>query len=228
MTMAHLLDRPIWTSLLSRHAALAEGGRLAKRYPADMSAFAATGDETAESIAALGELARPGGTLLLVQKDAPVLPAGFAAEVRATLVQMVADGPVKFADDGRIRPLGRGDAADMLELATLTKPGPFSLRAQDFGPFWGIRENGRLIAMAGQRMGQEGFRELSGVCTHPDTQGRGLGRLMSLYGARQIQEAGDTAYLHAYATNAPAIRLYESIGFRLRETMNMAIIRREG
>lgn len=228
MTMTHLLDRPIWTSLLSRHAALAEGGRLAKRYPADMSAFAATGDETAESIAALGELARPGGTLLLVQKEAPVLPAGFAAEVRATLVQMVADGPVTFADDGRIRPLGRGDAADMLELATLTKPGPFSLRAQDFGPFWGIRENGRLIAMAGQRMGQEGFRELSGVCTHPDAQGRGLGRLMSLYGARKIQEAGDTAYLHAYATNTPAIRLYESIGFRLRETMNMAIIRREG
>lgn len=228
MTMAHLLDRPIWTSLLSRHAQLAEGGQLAKRYPADMSAFAATGDETAESIAALGGLAGPGGTLLLVQKDTPVLPAGFAAEVQATLVQMVADGPVTFADEERIRPLGPADAADMLELAQLTKPGPFSLRAQDFGPFWGIRENGRLIAMAGQRMGQDGFRELSGVCTHPDAQGRGLGRLMSLYGARRIQEAGDIAYLHAYTTNTPAIRLYELIGFKLRETMNMAIIRMEG
>lgn len=228
MTMAHLLDRPIWTTLNSRHAALAEGGRLAKRYPADMSAFAGTGEETPESIAALGELAEPGGTLLLVQKDALAFPAGFEAITQATLVQMVADSAVAFADDERIRPLGPADAADMLELAQLTKPGPFSLRAQDFGPFWGIREEGRLVAMAGQRLGQEGFRELSGVCVHPDEQGQGLGRLMSLYGARKIQEAGDTAYLHAYATNAPAIRLYESIGFQLRETMNMAIIRREG
>jgi len=226
MTMAHLLDRPIWTTLNSRHAALAEGGRLAKRYPADMSAFAATGDETAESIVALGELAVPGGTLLLVQKHPIAMPIGFEATTQATLVQMITDGPVAVADDERIRPLGRADAADMLELATLTKPGPFSLRAQDFGPFWGIRESGRLIAMAGQRLGQAGLRELSGVCTHPDAQGRGLGRLMSLYGTRKIQEAGDTAYLHAYATNTPAIRLYESIGFRVRETMNMAVIRK--
>lgn len=224
--MAHLLDRPIWTTLVSRHAALAEGGALAKRYPADMSAFAATGDETRESIAALGELAEPGGTLLLVQKDPLAFPDGFEPATQATLVQMVADAPVAFADDARIRPLGPPDAADMLELATLTKPGPFSLRAQDFGPFWGIRENGRLIAMAGQRLGPNGLRELSGVCTHPDVQGRGLGRLMSLYGTRKIQEAGESAFLHAYATNTPAIRLYESIGFRLRETMNMAAIRR--
>lgn len=224
--MAHLLDRPIWTSLVSRHAALAKGGALAKRYPADMSAFAATGDETRESIAALGELAEPGGTLLLVQKDPLAFPHGFEPATQATLVQMVADAAVAFADDERIRPLGRADAADMLELATLTKPGPFSLRAQDFGPFWGIRESGRLIAMAGQRLGPNGLRELSGVCAHPDVQGRGLGRLMSLYGTRKIQEAGDTAFLHAYATNAPAIRLYESIGFRLRETMNMAAIRK--
>ena len=103
MTMTHLLDRPIWTTLTSRHAALAEGGRLAKRYPADMSAFAATGDETAESITALGALAEPGGTLLLVQKDPVVLPGGFEAVTRATLVQMVADAPVAFADDERIR-----------------------------------------------------------------------------------------------------------------------------
>lgn len=226
--MDHRLDRPIWTSLVSRHAALAEGGALAKRYPADMSAFAATGDETAESIAALGDLAGAGGTVLLVQKEALVFPAGFVAEVQATLVQMVADGPVTAPDDPRIRPLGRADAADMLELAQLTKPGPFSLRAQAFGPFWGIRDNGRLVAMAGQRLGQEGFRELSGVCVHPDLQGQGLGRLMSLYVARQIQAAGDTAYLHAYATNATAIRLYESIGFRLRERMNMAMLRKGG
>ncbi len=148
--------------------------------------------------------------------------------MRATLVQMVAEEPEQAVADERIVRLGPEDAQDMLDLATLTKPGPFTLRAQDFGPFWGIRSGGRLVAMAGQRLGQPGFRELSGVCTHPDTRGQGLGRLMSLFGMARIREAGDVPYLHAYATNAAAIGLYGSIGFRQRATMNMAVMRKAG
>jgi len=163
-----------------------------------------------------------------VQADPIPLPEGFEATLRATLVQMVAQGPVQPPADARIVRLGPEDARDMLDLATLTKPGPFTLRAQDFGPFWGIRSGGRLVAMAGQRLGQVGFRELSGVCTHPDVRGQGLGRLLSLFGMERIREAGDVPYLHAYATNAAAIGLYESIGFRLRTTMNMAVIRKAG
>lgn len=226
--MKHVLDRPIWTALNSRHAPLAEGGALAKRYPAAVSAFAATGDETPESIAALGALAAPGETLIVVQAAPIELPSGYEAMMRATLVQMVAEEPEQAVADERIVRLGLEDAQDMLDLAVLTKPGPFTLRAQDFGPFWGIRSGGRLIAMAGQRLGQAGFRELSGVCTHPDVRGQGLGRLMSLYGMERIREAGDVPYLHAYASNATAIGLYESIGFRLRTTMNMAVMRRAG
>ncbi len=224
--MTHVLDRPIWTALNSRHARLAEGGALAKRYPAAVSAFAAAGDETPESLAALGALASPGETLIVVQAAPIGIPAGFEATTQATLVQMVAEEPAGTVADERIVRLGPEDAQDMLDLAMLTKPGPFTLRAQDFGPFWGIRSGGRLVAMAGQRLGQVGFRELSGVCTHPDTRGQGLGRLMSLYGMARIREAGDVPYLHAYATNATAIGLYGSIGFRLRATMNMAVMRR--
>lgn len=226
--MTHVLDRPIWTALNSRHARLAEGGPLAKRYPVAVSAFAATGDETPESLGALATLVRPGETQITVQAAPIELPDGFEAMLRATLVQMIAEGPAQSVADGRIVRLGPEDAQDMLDLATLTKPGPFTLRAQDFGPFWGIRCEGRLIAMAGQRLGQVGFRELSGVCTHPDVRGQGLGRLMSLYGMERIRDAGDVPYLHAYATNAAAIGLYESIGFRLRATMNMAVMRKAG
>ena len=224
--MKRVLDRPIWSALNSRHAALAEGGALAKHYPAAVSAFAATGDESPESLEALGALARPGEILILVQADPIAIPAGFEATTQAMLVQMVAEQPAGTVADERIVRLGREDAQDMLDLATLTKPGPFTLRAQDFGPFWGIRSGGRLIAMAGQRLGQEGMRELSGVCTHPDVRGQGLGRLMSLYVMEQIVKGGDVPYLHAYASNATAIGLYESIGFRLRATMNMAVIRK--
>ena len=112
----------------------------------------------------------------------------------------------------------------MLELAMLTKPGPFTLKALSLGSFWGIRENGRLIAMAGER--QEGLTELSGVCSHPDHRGKGLGRLMTLYLAGKIFAAGEEPFLHTFASNSVAIGLYEAIGFKLRTRMNVAVIER--
>ena len=111
-------------------------------------------------------------------------------------------------EDERIEKLGEADAADMLELATLTKPGPFTLKAQALGDFWGIKENGRLIAMAGERLKQDGLTELSGVCVHPDFQGKGLGRLMTLYAAGKIFAKGEQPFLHTYASNSVAIGLY--------------------
>jgi predicted GNAT family acetyltransferase len=81
--------------------------------------------------------------------------------------------------------------------------------------------------MAGERMKQEGFTEVSGVCTHPDFQGRGLARLLSVFMTHRILARGETPYLHAYATNAAAIRLYQSIGFELRSMMNVAVVRKQ-
>jgi predicted GNAT family acetyltransferase len=143
-------------------------------------------------------------------------------------VQMIAERHMPEIEDERITPLGEADAADMLELATLTKPGPFTLKALSLGDFWGIKENGRLIAMAGERLKQEGHTELSGVATHPDFQGKGLGRLMTLYVAGKIFAKGEQPFLHTYAANAVAIGLYESIGFKLRTRMNVAVIERQG
>jgi predicted GNAT family acetyltransferase len=68
---------------------------------------------------------------------------------------------------------------------------------------------------------------VSGVCSHPDFRGRGLARLLSVFVAHRILERGETPYLHTYATNAPAIALYESIGFETRSVINVAMIRAE-
>jgi len=96
----------------------------------------------------------------------------------------------------------------------------------NLGNFWGVKRDGVLLAMAGERLKQPGYTELSGVCVHPDAQGSGLGRLMSLFVAGQICARDEQPYLHAYATNARAIALYESLGFRLRSRMNVAMVRR--
>ena len=226
--MNHPLDRPIWAALTTLHQPLAEGGASAKRYPASVSPFAATPNDSAESLHALTELAAPGESLLLLMADEIVVPSGLTLAFAAPGVQMLAERLPKPIADERIVPLGRGDAPEMLELATLTKPGPFSLRALDLGAFWGVRIGGRLAAMAGERLKQPGYTELSGVSTHPDFRGKGLARLLSLHVAGQIAARGDRPYLHAYASNAAAVALYRSIGFALRSGMNAAALARPG
>jgi len=226
--MRHVLDRPIWSALTTRHQALAEGGGLARRYRPSIVPFAATAADDADSLRALARLLPAGETAVLVQSDEIVLPREISAVSTATLVQMIAEQPMPAASDGRIRQLTKDDATEMLALASLTKPGPFTLEALSLGEFWGIRIDGRLAAMAGERMKQPGYSELSGVCTHPDFRGGGLARLLSVFVAGRIVARGEVPYLHAYDSNAAAIGLYESIGFRLRSRMNMATVQRAG
>lgn len=224
--MRHILDRPIWSALDTAHASLAEGNERARRYPPSIVPFAASADETPESLEALEKLPEPDETMLLVEAGPIAIPRGLAAVSEALAVQMIAERPHERITDSRIQPLSETDAEEMLALATLTKPGPFTRRAQSLGTFWGIKAEGRLIAMAGQRLRQTGFAELSGLCTHPHFQRRGLGTLLFRFVAGEIAARGETAYLHAYANNKPAIGLYESLGFRLRSDMNLRVVKR--
>lgn len=222
----HPLDRPIWSALTGRHAALAEGGALARRYDPAVNTFAAARDDSAPALQALAALAKPGSGLLLLQADAVAVPPGLVAVSTAEAVQMVAERPATIGHDDRIEALGAGDIPAMQALADLTKPGPFTPRALDLGGFWGVKTGGRLVAMAGERMKPDGFTEISGVCSHPDARGQGLARLLSMYVAGRILERGEVPFLHAYATNTAAIRLYETIGFTLRSAMHVAVLER--
>jgi len=221
--MTHILDRPVWSALDTAHASFAEGDLRARRFVASIGSFAGTVDDRPESLAQLAFLARCGGALVLLQADPLRLPDAIRAR-RAEGVQMVADADGLEADDPRIERLGIADAAEMLELARAASPGPFTIRALELGDFWGIRVDGRLVAMAGERLRQPGYTELSGVCTLPEARGQGLARSLSLHVAAQIRRWGDVPYLHAYATNTGAIRLYESIGFKVRSTMHVAMV----
>lgn len=170
--MTHILDRPIWNALASEHAGLAEGGPLARRYPPSIVPFAAAADNTAESQRALAELPLAGEVMAIVEPGPVTIPESMDLVGEATLIQMIAKEPGERVTDDRIVPLTEADAAEMLELAQLTRPGPFTLGAQKLGTFWGIKREGRLIAMGGQRLKQPGYTELSGLCTHPDFQGK--------------------------------------------------------
>jgi predicted GNAT family acetyltransferase len=226
--MSHILDRPAWNSLHNAHAVLGEGGSLAKRYPPSIVPFAAVADNTAESLQALTELAKPSEIMTLVEAGPVVIPEGFSITIEGILIQMAADRPHERIADPRIEKLGEADAEEMLALAVLTKPGPFTLGAQKLGPFWGIKVDGKIVAMAGQRLHVPGFTELSGLCTHPEFQGRGFGALLFRFVAGEIAASGETAFLHAFWTNTPAITLYKKLGFSIRAEMNLRGIKREG
>ncbi|PZV34831.1 GNAT family N-acetyltransferase [Mesorhizobium kowhaii] len=226
--MKHLLDRPIWSALETRHRVFAQGDNLARRYPSSIVPFAATAADDTESLRALGKLVPPDESVIMLQADAIALPPGLAAISTAPGVQMVAEAPLQTVSDQRVQRLTQDDAAEMLALVSLTKPGPFTLGALSLGDFWGVKVEGRLVAMAGERMKQPGYTELSGVCSHPEFRGGGLGRLLSLFVANQIMARGEIPYLHAYASNTAAVALYETIGFRLRSMINVAVVQRAG
>ncbi len=223
--MSEPLDKPIWHALTTRHAALAEGTARARRYPGSISPFASLADDTDESLAELAALIRGGPAAVLLEGEPVRFSAAFTIDLRAEGVQMVADLPCPVIADPRIVPLGWADAQAMLDLAVLTKPGPFTLEALRLGHFWGIWIADRLAAMAGERLAVPGKTEISGVCTHPDFRGQGLGRLMSAYVAGEISARGEEPFLHAWAANKVAINLYASLGFRLRRMVDVAIVR---
>lgn len=225
----HPLDRPVWNALTTRQAALAVVDGPARRFEPRYGPFAAAADWSEASWAALRRLNPPEGGLGVVETELAPPPAGLAV-TDAECWQMVAAAMTPAPDGGafEVLELGDADAAEMLALATLTKPGPFSTATHRLGRFVGVRENGALIAMAGERMAPPGFTEVSGVCTLPEHRGRGLaGRLMRVVMGR-ILARGETPFLHAYAANTGAIGLYESLGFRYRRSMRFRVLGGEG
>lgn len=226
------LDRPVWATLVHQpHWAL--GDERARRFRPDIHRFAATPDESETSLAALADLVQPGDEgVYLLQVPPITVPSGLRVVQEAAGVQMVATRPMdgdagSEAAGGEMVVLGEPDVPEMLALATLTKPGPFLARTHTMGRFVGLRIDGRLAAMAGERMRFPGHVEVSGVCTHPDFRGRGLARRLSAVVTAAIQRRGERPFLHAWATNAAAISLYEGLGYVLRTHVNVAVLERE-
>ncbi len=220
------LDRPAWASLTTHQAALSIGGALARRYLPDVHLFASARDDSPQALLALAALVSPGESVYVLQAPTVALPPQLSLVRSAVGVQMVAARSQSAVAGEDIIRLTDADAPEMLALAMLTEPGPFLARTHVMGGFRGIRIEGRLAAMAGERFRFPGYTEVSGVCTHPDFRGRGLARRLSAVVAAGIEARGERPFLHAWKTNSPAIALYRSLGFELRTDVNVAMLER--
>jgi len=171
------------------------------------------------------------GDVAALAFEAPREPPGGWAVVRAApMLQMVHQGDLvssaNSSDPASIVELSSADAREMLALAELTQPGPFSIRTHELGMYLGIRCNGALVAMAGERLKIPGFTEVSAVCTHGDHTGRGYARILMTEVMRRIRSRGETAFLHVRQDNVRAIELYKRLGFAERVLLHLSVIRK--
>jgi GNAT superfamily N-acetyltransferase len=221
------LDRPIWTALATSQAHLGYGNALARRYHPEVAPFAAIKSQDEESYAALHKLLSPGDRVLVKSVESIRLIDGFDTNEIGQLHQMVFAGTnVEFPVKSDLVLLQRKDVGDIRNLVEKTKPGPFGDRTLEMGSYVGVRDNGRLVAMAGERMRFNGYVEVSAVCVDPDLRGKGLARRVVLGAVANIQQAGAVPFLHVLAENESAIGLYETLGFELRRTFVLSALSR--
>jgi ribosomal protein S18 acetylase RimI-like enzyme len=228
----HPLDNVVWRSLTTRHAALAEAHGQARRFIPEISTIGAVLEPTDRGYESLAKLVSSGESVNLALREAYGGSRPEWTLTRGTLMpQMVYEKngsklSEHTAADVQILELGAGDAEDMVELTSLTKPGPFALRTHELGTYIGIRKDGKLIAMAGERLKVPGYTEVSAICTHPEHTGRGYARILTTEIMRRILARGETPFLHVRHDNVRAIELYDRLGFRTRVVNYHAVLRR--
>ena len=123
--------------------------------------------------------------------------------------------------------LGVDDVPAMMELTALTKPGPFSAWTHELGTFLGIRVDGQLVAMAGERMKPAQYTEITAVCVHPSHRGRGYGQMLLSAISRQIVSRGKIPFLHVFTSNHSAIALYRRQGMEIRRRLHVTVLKKE-
>ena len=223
---ARLLDNPIWSSLTTGHAHLALGDEVARRYPPAISPLTGLSRSGPETVASLEAVVEIGDDIGIFGPVAP-LPPNWETLRQACITQMIRvdDAPLPEGEIEAVT-LGDADVDQMLALVELTEPGPFRPRTIELGRYIGVRERGRLIAMAGERMWVDHCREVSAICTHPDVRGRGYARSLIGRVVNRMLRAGQTPFLHVYSTNRQAIDVYLMLGFIRRTEFSLLHARR--
>jgi ribosomal protein S18 acetylase RimI-like enzyme len=220
-----VLDNPAWSALVGAHAHLAEGGDLARRYPADVSPFAAvrSWDDPGVWDAVIDLVGY--GAEFPAPPESVALPPGWERGEPFEGVQLVETERLQGRPDDEAVVLGAADVPEMLDLVARAQPGPFLPRTYELGRYVGIRRDGHLAAMAGERLRPAGWTEISAVATDERYRGQGLATRLVLDVVHHLHRRGARAMLHASAGNTNAIRLYESLGFTLRRRMAFGSVR---
>ncbi|WP_119080602.1 GNAT family N-acetyltransferase [Chitinophaga alhagiae] len=215
-----LLDNPAWSALTTEHAEFAMGTACAKRYRPGVVPFTACRHPEEEGIMELAPWMGQGESFYIIGNLPSALPPHWVVEHELPCAQMLLQQPPQQEKDSGIVLLGPADAEAMYQLINLVQPGYYNIDTRLLGTYFGIKQEGELVAMAGERMRMTGLSELSAICTHPQHTGRGYAQRLIARLCGMHAEKGITPFLHVALSNARAIRLYEHMGFVQRRVIS--------
>lgn len=224
--MEHLLDNPIFNALATGNQQLSNGNTQIKYFSKEVAPFVGMKNNSAEEFLELYKLLPTEGPFVFVSISEPQLSQPWQLLASIPGYQMVYNGLDLPFDESKLSALTDEHVPQMLELTSLTNPGPFAQRTIDFGHYAGIFEGDKLAAMAGQRMNPLPYAEISAVCTHPDCTGKGYARQLLAYHINRIKAEGNIPFLHVRADNDRAIGVYKDLGFETRSQVIFNVIKK--
>jgi predicted GNAT family acetyltransferase len=211
------LANPIWQAATTRQRHLAYGEGPVRRFYSDVLPFAALENHSAEAVAALTAMVTQGEQVMIFEEPPPLDSRQWRQTLYIPGYQMVCERLVsqkECSDEPAsvmLDPIA--DAEEMVALKAIAFPGLFGMRTPQLGGYRGIRVNGELVAMAGERLALPGYREVSAVCTHPSHLGHGYAQQLTREATAVILADGDIPFLHVAGANEAAIHIYEQLGF---------------
>lgn len=220
----HPLDNVIWQALNTCQVHLGQRNARAAKFHKDVSLLGGFPEPSLENYESLSQLLAPTERVGLFLEALPQPPLGWNIVITLPLLEMLCENGRPQANTHSIVPLGEADVPEMLALTKLTKPGPFAMRTREMGDYFGIRVNGQLIAMAGERLRVPGYTEVSAVCTHPDHLGHGYATELVSLVMQRILDRGERPFLHVRGDNERAIALYGRLGFQKCPPLHYAIL----
>lgn len=218
--MEYLLENPVYHALLSGDTDLSFGTERVKYFDEEVSPFAGFEKSNAQGFNELFQLLPAGRKILFATPHLITEPNGWQLLNEIKGLQFVLDTGVNYESfEVEPMPLGQENIDEMVQLAKLTKPGPFGKRTIEFGHYYGIFQNGKLAAMTGQRLHVNSYSEISAVCTHPEYTGRGFAAALVQHQIKLIHTQDQIPFLHVREDNVRAIALYKRLGFSVSRPM---------